>query len=114
MARASLPTLIDGNWKMHGPQAQLTEIAAMACSIGELAVFIMAYPINWWLVANGIKHGMATVVKRLPGSRTGKTAMAHSETEAIPPPSMIDVALVSALSIGAFALAYAVSGFAFM
>jgi hypothetical protein len=83
-------------------------------SMALLAGFIMAYPINWWLVAKGIKHGMATVEKRLPGSRTGKTAMAHSETEAIPPPSMIDVALVSALSIGAFALAYAVSGFAFM
>jgi triosephosphate isomerase len=35
MARASMPTLIAGNWKMHGLQAQLTEIAAMARSIGE-------------------------------------------------------------------------------
>ena len=26
-----------------------------------LAGFIVAYPINWWLVANGLKHGMMTV-----------------------------------------------------
>ena len=24
--------------------------------------FVVAYPINWWLVANGLKHGMKTVI----------------------------------------------------
>ena len=30
-------------------------------SMALLAGFIVAYPINWWLVAKGLKHGMMTV-----------------------------------------------------
>lgn len=30
-------------------------------SIGLLVGFIIAYPMNWWLVANHLKHGMMTV-----------------------------------------------------
>ena len=30
-------------------------------SIALCAGFVVAYPINWWLVANGLKHGMKTV-----------------------------------------------------
>jgi hypothetical protein len=30
-------------------------------SIALMGGFILAYPINWWLVANGLKHGMITV-----------------------------------------------------
>jgi hypothetical protein len=30
-------------------------------SMGLLAGFIVSYPMNWWLVANGLKHGMMTV-----------------------------------------------------
>jgi hypothetical protein len=30
-------------------------------SIGLLVGFVVAYPMNWWLVANHLKHGMMTV-----------------------------------------------------
>lgn len=30
-------------------------------SMAFIADFILAYPINWWLVVNGLKHGMITV-----------------------------------------------------
>jgi Domain of unknown function (DUF4396) len=30
-------------------------------SMGLLVGFVIAYPINWWLVANHLKHGMMTV-----------------------------------------------------
>lgn len=30
-------------------------------SMALLAGFIVAYPLNWWLVAKGLKHGMSTV-----------------------------------------------------
>lgn len=30
-------------------------------SMALVAGFILAYPVNWWLVANGLKHGMITV-----------------------------------------------------
>lgn len=32
-----------------------------AMSLALLAGFIVAYPINWWLVSAGLKHGMMTV-----------------------------------------------------
>ncbi len=34
-------------------------------SMGLLVGFIIAYPMNWWLVANHLKHGMMTI--RPPG-----------------------------------------------
>ncbi len=37
-------------------------------SMALIAGFILAYPINWWLVAKGLKHGMITV--RPAGERT--------------------------------------------
>jgi len=30
-------------------------------SMGLLVGFVVSYPINWWLVANNLKHGMMTV-----------------------------------------------------
>ena len=33
-------------------------------SMALIAGFIFAYPVNWWLVANGLKHGMITVRPR--------------------------------------------------
>jgi Domain of unknown function (DUF4396) len=40
-------------------------------SMGLLVGFIIAYPMNWWLVANHLKHGMMTV------RPAGAAAMAH-------------------------------------
>ncbi len=42
-------------------------VMSMALIVG----FIVAYPINWWLVARGLKHGMITV-------RTNGRSAAHS------------------------------------
>jgi hypothetical protein len=33
-------------------------------SMGLLIAFVVAYPINWWLVANHLKHGMMTYARR--------------------------------------------------
>jgi Domain of unknown function (DUF4396) len=30
-------------------------------SMGLLVGFVVSYPINWWLGANHLKHGMTTV-----------------------------------------------------
>jgi hypothetical protein len=47
-------------------------------SLGLLVGFIVSYPMNWWLVANHLKHGMMTV------RPTGSDAGAHDHaTEAI-------------------------------
>lgn len=46
-------------------------------SMALIAGFLVAYPINWWLVANGLKHGMITVrpagqPSRRPRAPTGE------------------------------------------
>lgn len=41
-------------------------------SMALLVGFITAYPMNWWLVANGLKHGMLTV--RRAGTRAAAEA----------------------------------------
>lgn len=35
-------------------------------SIALLGGFLVAYPMNWWLVTNHLKHGMMTVRKQMP------------------------------------------------
>ena len=49
--------------KRYVPSADdpLTPNFWFAMSMGLLVGFVIAYPINWWLVANHLKHGMMTV-----------------------------------------------------
>jgi hypothetical protein len=62
-------------------------------SMGLLVGFVTAYPINWWLVANHLKHGMMTVrpASAVPGVPAHhvhafgpETQRAHSGTGAGP------------------------------
>jgi hypothetical protein len=55
-------------------------------SMALLAGFIVAYPMNWWLVANHLKHGMMTVRSKketdggaMPMSGEGGMAMGGAE-----------------------------------
>jgi hypothetical protein len=45
-----------------------------AMSMGLLVGFIVAYPMNWWLVANHLKHGMMTI--RPAGAAAARTITA--------------------------------------
>jgi hypothetical protein len=49
--------------KMHVPSANdpATPAFWFIMSMGLLVGFVIAYPMNWWLVANHLKHGMMTV-----------------------------------------------------
>jgi Domain of unknown function (DUF4396) len=47
-------------------------------SIGLLVGFIIAYPMNWWLVANKLKHGMMTVRPAHTGAASSHGA-AHAD-----------------------------------
>ena len=42
-------------------------------SMGLLVGFIIAYPMNWWLVANHLKHGMMTVRRAAAAGTNGAT-----------------------------------------
>lgn len=71
-------------------------------SMALLVGFVFAYPINWWLVARGLKHGMITVrpSERMPRSQ------AHVAAPALPRETI----LVTALSILALGLAIGLTG----
>lgn len=52
-------------------------VVSMALIVG----FVLAYPVNWWLVARGLKHGMITTaapeVERRSDSATGMKHLRH-------------------------------------
>ena len=75
LASTFIPEFLSMNFLMAGmmPIASLGRVAVggkfspltpefwFVMSMALLAGFIVAYPINWWLVAKGLKHGMMTV-----------------------------------------------------
>jgi hypothetical protein len=93
-------------WRAAVPAAN-TPLAPefwFAMSTALLAGFIFAYPMNWWLVVRGLKHGMMTV--RPPGlAMAGHGAQhhdrphdAHAVTEhaaSATPPALLPMALAS-------------------
>jgi hypothetical protein len=56
-----MPTVM--HLRRHFPAADNPTTPAFwfVMSMGLLVGFIIAYPMNWWLVANKLKHGMMTV-----------------------------------------------------
>lgn len=76
-------------------------------SMALLAGFVLAYPINWWLVANHMKHGMLTVREGpILSTATAGHAGGHSPAQrpAVQPkpaqPSPSAKAAMTALSFG--------------
>ncbi len=45
-------------------------------SMALVAGFVLAYPVNWWLVANGLKHGMITVRPAAPPTQRSNAVAA--------------------------------------
>ncbi len=80
-------------------------VMSMALIVG----FVLAYPMNWWLVANGLKHGMFTVRKEqeLAGIEHGATHMARDKHARNPSP--LATLGITALSIIVLAFGIAVS-----
>jgi hypothetical protein len=75
LANTFLPELLSMNFLMAGMVPTVMTLKTVVksannpttpnfwfvMSMGLLVGFIIAYPINWWLVANHLKHGMMTV-----------------------------------------------------
>ncbi len=55
-----MPIASLGRAALGGALSPLTPEFWFVMSMALLAGFIVAYPINWWLVAKGLKHGMLT------------------------------------------------------
>jgi hypothetical protein len=88
-------------------------------SMGLLVGFIIAYPMNWWLVANHLKHGMMTVRPASAGAHdhAAMSGMAH-EGSPMPPMSMSmheaqaprpSIAVMTVLSFVALAAGFALA-----
>jgi hypothetical protein len=56
-----MPIAALGRVAVGGNFSPLTPEFWFVMSMALLAGFVVAYPMNWWLVANGLKHGMLTV-----------------------------------------------------
>jgi hypothetical protein len=93
-------------------------------SISLLGGAFLAYPMNWWLVANHLKHGMITVRKSGPAQPAhpespapmdakamGNMAMDHKPASmaSAAKPSAVVILLVGILSIAMFAAGLAIS-----
>jgi hypothetical protein len=56
-----MPTVMNLRRHVASADNPLTPQFWFVMSMGLLVGFIIAYPMNWWLVANNLKHGMMTV-----------------------------------------------------
>jgi Domain of unknown function (DUF4396) len=111
MLTASLGWIAVG--RRSGP---LTPEFWFVMSMALLAGFITAYPMNWWLVAKGLKHGMMTV-------RDDPAAVHAGEPSPAAPPLVLaapgegpgghavasrnEIVWMTVLSVAVFALAFA-------
>ncbi len=82
-------------------------VMSMALIVG----FILAYPMNWWLVAKGLKHGMFTVRKEPQPAQAefGAAPGTHMARDHGRKPSRFAITAMTALSILILALGIAVS-----
>ena len=114
MLVASLGRIVVGE-----PFSPLTPEFWFVMSMALLAGFVTAYPMNWWLVAKGLKHGMMTVRDPATGSepRDGSLAMPpampasrgaeHASRAEV---SRREIVRMLVLSVVLFALAFVAQG----
>src|SRR6516225_12428160 len=72
-----VPTVMALRRQIASGADPMTPFFWFVMSIGLVVGFVIAYPINWWLVANHLKHGMMTV--RRAGAPADGTTCDHGE-----------------------------------
>ena len=65
-----MPTVMALRMQIASGTDPMTAAFWFVMSIGLLVGFVITYPMNWWLVANHLKHGMMTV--RPAGTEIGR------------------------------------------
>jgi hypothetical protein len=83
-----IPTVMNLRRHVASADNPLTSQFWFVMSMGLLVGFIITYPMNWWLVANHLKHGMMTVRpanahEGAPGhaGREAMSGMAHADSQ---------------------------------
>lgn len=100
-----VPTAAAGRVAIGHPMNPLMPDFWFVMSMALLVGFIVAYPMNWWLVTKGLKHGMMTV---RPDARAGEppaTIPLHVHKVDQEQPTSAHIVGVAALSVAAFGLA---------
>jgi len=109
-----VPTVMALRRQIASGADPMTPFFWFVMSIGLVVGFVIAYPINWWLVANHLKHGMMTVRRAgMFGTMQDHAAdagarharyVAHAatmEAESAPRPPVLVVALLSFAALAA-------------
>jgi len=89
-----------------GERSPLTAAFWFVMSMALMAGFVVAYPINWWLVSKNLKHGMSTVGEHTLEGDAGKAAMTHPSSPKQPRASMREIVLMASASTIVFGLVY--------
>lgn len=104
-----------GRIAIGGRFSPLTPEFWFVMSMALLSGFLTAYPINWWLVAKGLKHGMMT--ERHPDAAHDAGVPSHATPPRVPASSneghadhakvsRSKIAWMTILSVAVFALAF--------
>lgn len=109
-----VPVMRLGRKAVSGSLEPTDPVFWFVMSMALLVGFVVAYPMNWWLVSNHLKHGMMTVRPDSDepaghGGGRGSDEEAHHAHAAPVPPSDRAVARMTVLSFLAFGLSMAVS-----
>jgi hypothetical protein len=72
----ALTSIVKAN--LDGSESALSASFWFIMSMGLLFGFVLAYPINWWMVSNRLKHGMMTV--RRPQNGVTESDLAMDQT----------------------------------
>jgi hypothetical protein len=80
-----VPTVMSLKARIAPAADPMTPSFWFVMSMGLLVGFIVAYPMNWWLVANHLKHGMMTI--RPAGAAAGAHDHGTSAGEDDAPPA---------------------------
>jgi Domain of unknown function (DUF4396) len=106
-----MPIMAFGRTALGGKLSPSTPEFWFVMSMALLAGFIVAYPINWWLVARGLKHGMMTVRRPADVGVTHglspvkeQPAPSHEEHVGHRMVSRGEIVRMTILSIGVFAV----------
>ena len=92
--------------RIPGATSPLSPAFWFVMSMALMTGFIAAYPMNWWLVARRLKHGMLTVRRAVAGAHEGMAGMQHQsqgachQMGAIPKHSGHAAPAVAAITIG--------------
>ena len=95
-------------WKSYvpGSESPLSPAFWFIMSMALLAGFIAAYPMNWWLVSNHLKHGMMTV---RPKNENAEQQTGESKSMNMEKPSSFEIAKMTVLSFIILAVGIAIA-----